>query len=464
MEERNNRTNITVSYLNDIDHQDSLPDGLSLSDVEERNLLDSMALDEHEAPLTEELPEVQIEEDVPNIQILPSEDTVNRLFNVEIVEDITVEVEEDIKTIVELDTNFENTNIRAFTKLLVDKYTEDRVFIVAKDKAKGVYKVELLFPYTEITNTSSLSIEVENLVVRFYITIDPILDFKGYYLSNEHGDRLSSNTVTIKCLKPKAGYYRFGYIHPHVMSSNINSPSYFNYRSVCMGSSTVQQISNYHASRNFNNDSFELYLLALEEFLKWESIEGSPYYLTTDILNKISSYKLENKFSMERFLEDTYFKDVSNYILLNKCSINLSTKIVIIKDTDFTDIVNSFSESYISKYLYAKNANFGSKNLINNSVLENLTDCKKKDIDFSQYYFTPISGKQVKTSVTFYKEEVVELNKNLNFKINDFTARKISNYYSKNLKRTLKMEKINYARQFQVDSFRGGSTSNKIFM
>jgi hypothetical protein len=141
------------------------------------------------------------------------------------------------------------------------------------------------FPLINITNT-----EQEKHVIRdLYIKLTPCQAGNGSGLTFENiqGRRMTANKEEI--------YSK--YQHSHLPSRDykvypINDIDHgaFRWRGFCLGESEIRQVFTMLSSK-YNEGTFRLLLLQLEEYVNWESIEGTPHI---HMRNVVGNFKLDS--------------------------------------------------------------------------------------------------------------------------------------------------------------------------
>jgi len=115
------------------------------------------------------------------------------------------------------------------------------------------------YPELTITNSHDASHKIYDLVVNF--TVDPT---NGTLLSSLYGMRFSLSQRELAK----------GYIHSH-LKTNYHS---FNNPFCLGGGSTFQKmVNNLCCSGSVTKEQFELFILQLNSYLCWESLEGTPH-------------------------------------------------------------------------------------------------------------------------------------------------------------------------------------------
>jgi len=172
-----------------------------------------------------------------------------------------------------LDDRWRSLLSEGFTTLTEEKKLELRQMLELLEKHypqrwdvsdEGV--VQLLFPEVTITNSEGMTHLIIELYVRFKFK-----EFDNQFmLDNEI--KFSGVRGTIS----NAEYYR-GYRHSHLTGKGKNSTS-TSYSTFCQGSgSTMQQLTQLLATTDFHLDQFEMFLLMIDNYVRWESLEGVPH-------------------------------------------------------------------------------------------------------------------------------------------------------------------------------------------
>ena len=130
-------------------------------------------------------------------------------------------------------------------------------------------QILIYFPEFTIKNSSGDTHKILDL----YVVLKPVLCSNGPNFGNSiYGFR---TTLTDK-------EYSSGYIHSHIISTDVYFEHFslndYAYKSFCLGSSEVIDIMQIlNNSSSFDKNMFELLLLTLDTYVKWESLEGGPY-------------------------------------------------------------------------------------------------------------------------------------------------------------------------------------------
>lgn len=159
-----------------------------------------------------------------------------------------------------------------------------------------------------------------------------------------------------------------GYSHSHLRTGqNFWSP-------FCLGSSEITGILTDLNNADFNDAKFDLLLYNLEEYIKWESIEGGPYFRIAN-LNYGESTR-ETSFSSET-LNEIYEDFLSEELLFNTTFDVSLKKIKIVNDDLFIKNLSAVCpESAKGKYIngtFVKNLTYDAIVRKAKSFLENKT-------------------------------------------------------------------------------------------
>lgn len=152
-------------------------------------------------------------------------------------------------------------------KLAVDIFGEDRVDLNLlnwyEESDKGSYNITIWFPEVEITNSRGDKHTVRDLYVKW--TIGSVGLDRTYKISlHMYGAR---GEITAK-----EAYYEYG--HSHL--------SGWWWGNFCTGSSPFT-IMMEEVKQELSEESWEMLFLSLENYLKWESLEGVPYKYMSNI-------------------------------------------------------------------------------------------------------------------------------------------------------------------------------------
>jgi len=164
---------------------------------------------------------------------------------------------ENLKTIKA--SKFRDFGLTKLKPVLDEVYGENYDLQVSSN---GYLDLLIRYPHITITNTKQESREIEELYC--------VLTFNDSYLLTEfQGFRAKMSFNDVKN----------GYRHSHLNSRSLNN--LFDVTSFCTGSTDLTALIS-EFREDFNEDRFDLFLYQINNFVEWESIEGTPYiYLDT---------------------------------------------------------------------------------------------------------------------------------------------------------------------------------------
>jgi hypothetical protein len=200
--------------------------------------------------------------------------------------------------------------------------------------------------------------------------------------------------------RTRVSYAEFltGYMHSHLETSSFKTIEYGKF---CLGEGEIcQTMMLYNSSKEI--EFFKLFLMQLESYLSWESLEGGPHITMSKVFKRgvsnsipiITLYTVYNVFI--RYLSNINYKN------LNNLSFDLSVKgiISIIDNENFEDYCLNITSGYISSsYKCFKVDGQYSGSIADINKLKNLTKdtivFRNKQIGFTLDYEIPdIKGKE----------------------------------------------------------------------
>lgn len=153
--------------------------------------------------------------------------------------------------------------------------------IVVGKSINTLYTVIIKFPCFTITNGKGLEHEIHELYTKWTFT-------KGFTMTgNLEGARGAISYVEYNC----------GYVHSHLPSSSYQAAEIRpGFNAFCLGTGDFAQAnSDWHRTRTFSQEEFELLLYQLDAYVKWESLQGGPYMRISAIgVGNTSSYLADN--------------------------------------------------------------------------------------------------------------------------------------------------------------------------
>ena len=155
-------------------------------------------------------------------------------------------------------------------------------------------KVEIWFPVLQITNSQGDQHTITELFVCFYIDLLTSRLTSDYDSIQLKGIRMSGTRKEI----------RAGYTHSHLSTSDFASSGSF-----CFGAApiklTMMEISSEYKPVYQCIEKIEYFLIQLEEYLSWESIEGTPHRRMSSIgvrsINSTNIHREESYISLNTY-------------------------------------------------------------------------------------------------------------------------------------------------------------------
>jgi hypothetical protein len=163
-------------------------------------------------------------------------------------------------------------------KVACELYSEERVDVISS--TKDDIDVIIYYPEIKITN----SIELEHTMRDVYIKY-------SFYKNSEYGwglEQISISRTTFEIRELQAGYI---FSHTPSRDTPVCWNSTFCYGSTDLGD-FVSNCTDYSYNTLFT-EYFPKLLLAFDEYLQWESLEGVPYNKIDNLLSNIDTSDLE---------------------------------------------------------------------------------------------------------------------------------------------------------------------------
>ena len=193
-------------------------------------------------------------------------------------------------------------------------------------------------------------------------------------------------------VRTRVSYPEFlaGYRHSHLESTSYSSIYYSQF---CLGSGEINQTIMI-CNNEFNIDFITLYLLQIEQYLSWESIEGGPHIRMVQVFKK-GNAAIVPTCEMSK-INDYLLNLLSSLSYQNLSNINMKIDdngiIIISDDEQFEDYCLDLLQSFLTdEFLYLKDGggNYCGSNLEYKKV-ENLTTdtirFRNKDVQFKLDY------------------------------------------------------------------------------
>ena len=287
-------------------------------------------------------------------------------------------------------------------------------------------QILIYFPEFTIKNSSGDTHKILDL----YVVLKPVLCSNGPNFGNSiYGFR---TTLTDK-------EYSSGYIHSHISSIDVYfehfSLNNYVYKSFCLGSSEVIDIMQIlNNSSSFDKNMFELLLLTLDTYVKWESLEGGPYIKMSSISN---TQAINRKFiNYPEFKEEAYNIISDNKAIQRKWEyVHINGDIRVVNNTNF---VNSLKKLFIDNgkvYLLCKKE-IGIYREISEENLSSSSTFNNKYIMFrGEKRYAKIKSTIAVNKTPDYNLEALhiypELLRGIIYEINREITKKYINYYAK---------------------------------
>lgn len=226
--------------------------------------------------------------------------------------------------------------------------------------AKDYINIILKFPYINITNNRNENRSIYNLyaTLQFNIRTQTIHNFCGF-----------RSTLTINDVVN-------GYNHSHLRAKSYNQ--LFTSINFCTGSTNLAILLS-DLSLKFDETKFELLLYQIQDYVAWESIEGTPYIYLSDKSIRNFSHLLNSNNSFN--LEIAYEELINN--------IDLSNIVLPILDNYNQTVLNlndvSQSLSHYTPYKGVKSVNSNSVEPLSTLDEERFTHVKQEILSINSY-------------------------------------------------------------------------------
>lgn len=140
--------------------------------------------------------------------------------------------------------------------LQADIVLNETVFIIMP-------QVIIYFDSFDVTNSKNQHITVKDFYVR--VTFDDANNMRDLCVSSIMGARTTFTAAEHNST------YSWSHLHRH----SINSP--ISWKGFCLGSDGAMKAAMYNTNEKWDDNLYTLFLLELQTYLSWESIEGGPY-------------------------------------------------------------------------------------------------------------------------------------------------------------------------------------------
>lgn len=289
-------------------------------------------------------------------------------------------------------------------KLATDIFGEERIDIEFDRYNDGRIdndSIELTVHYPEvtITNTVELSHVMKDIYIKFIFYIDSRLNKRVVSLGFA---RTTSTDVEV------SKNYQFS----HVSSNSIGTWT----NDFCFGG--VGLASTYNNLTRGNLKGLTSFLFGFEDYLKWESIEGSPYRHLNSLLDKEKYRKYEMSL-MESQRKEIYFNVLQKFNDFNYIYNLVEGKNTIKLSQDFVNSIESYLTAKYSEHVY---------------YLINGTSCKlnsgydsssyRRDGKESEVFF---KGERKKIKIIKTQEDIVIPDKKIHVYILNYVIQELEN-------------------------------------
>lgn len=284
-------------------------------------------------------------------------------------------------------------------------------------------KITIHYPELIITNSTGMSHIMRDLYVTF-----------NFAYNSSHMHWQLARTPVLRRTTYTCGEIKAGYVFSHCIGRESNSSLFSEIGSFCFGSGVLGKIINNYQIKIIPTEIVP-FIIAFESYLKWESLEGSPYRRIDNIkeyevvelkpANSDLLYELElevlNK--LEHFNYDFISENNDIKIILNNSSLNNIRQII------YDYVVN---RKY--NYLLGRSVNgmFGELKKTDNTRYKNLNNME----------IFVFKDKIIKSKVVDVSEDMNELNKKIPLDINPRIVSAVVDSLIKKFKQELIKNKV----------------------
>lgn len=224
----------------------------------------------------------------------------------------------------------------------------------------GYLELLIRYPHITITNTKKESREIEELYC--VLTFNESFLLKGF---EGFRAKMSFNDV------------KNGYRHSHLNSRNLEN--LFTASAFCTGSTDLTALKS-EFMEGFDADRFDLFLYQINNFVEWESLEGTPYVHLSTVSNR-------------------------NFTVLSREPLDLAQTIT----NDFNKFCAAYKEN---PDLFKPLLNYNNLSSNIEVSIQNITDLARALAPYSTYYGTLDSNGEIQTvnnEIYDYQEAHVNL-------------------------------------------------------
>lgn len=298
--------------------------------------------------------------------------------------------------------NFSNIKNYEVFKSCLDDFYKDRWDIIPINVNNYKKNENLVIHYPEINISNSR--DHKHIIKDLYVIVPLHIESENFVFSgNLYGFRTYQTSDE----------YSSNYIHSHLNSNKILEIGKF-----CLGSGDINlTIRNLMNKNNFSDVLLNGFLLTLEYYLSWESLEGGPHRKLEALFNRSTEININEirSFSLEQTLFKKCFEKI-NPVYLNG-----------VIDYNFKDLENQLFEYFNTQKVYSEVQLTGYSFLVN------------YDADNNKYY-------KIRDTITT-EEDIINIS-NIVFKNNKLIGVvKNLNNTSQNIKRVANPQCTNYVRK-----------------
>lgn len=222
------------------------------------------------------------------------------------------ELDKDGKIIKYIPKTLDLTTINNYSifKSSLDEFYKDNwdIIPIHVDNYKKDFNLVILYPEIKITNSKDEKHTIKDLYVIVPLHIE---DNTFVFSGNLYGFRTFQTSDEYN-----------NYTHSHLNASRILQIAKF-----CLGSGDINlTIKNLMIKNNFSEILFKGFLITLEYYLTWESLEGGPHYRMENLFNKSQEVKADlfNSFTLtDKTLFKKHFEKVNPIYLDGEIDYNL---------------------------------------------------------------------------------------------------------------------------------------------
>lgn len=363
-------------------------------------------------PAYRDIPALSI--NIPNINLrrlaytdIPGNSVVNnpRIQTIDVLQllksNYTLYTEEESKKVLEK-IELERKKLLEERKVIIDMFSKSMVetfgeeFVDIKD-VNGATEFITYFPDITIKNSEGKSHRIIDLYTKF--TINPDNKFSG----GLYGLRATRTHSEVNC----------GYIHSHLHSGN-GRRSWDNF---CLGDSTpIRTLITEFSSdtENYTEDNIDMFCYQLNNFVRWESLEGNPYISIRNVTNKRRVADIRNG----RSLEEAYNKYTALYNDFPFEIINSTThdSIKVITNEEFEKRITGVASEFVYK--------------IGEEYYSNERETLSREyIDQIGYTMLTFKDKEIKYNITSGDDKEQKAQKVAHPKITEYVCNRLSEQF-----------------------------------